>query len=389
MYITNDESVMRMVSLSMIMIVTPFVVWDDATAKAPANNPALGNREPKNGIMTGRADLASYSIVLPIAANNSNILHNGTAIPTPIIPVIPTPADPAPVPAYGDRSGCSVKIETDLDRNGVIDYQMTEHYNMHGRITLELFDENNDGSVDRKTVYDYSPNGNLLAARSYRDYILRGALIFNYEYDQRLQKLERDNNGDRVADSSTEYKYDQSGRLIKEINDLDEDGRSDSIYYHRYDEQGRIASVDLDRNADETIDRSYQYVWEDGLLRRVGYPGLWIQYRYDDFGRVSVLETWTSGEGGADEWAEFVYSDNLLVRTSRYQANGNWIDELKYEYDEKRRLKKEGYSHHHYSPYERRMWYSCRSNVSRRDENRPFGSSDEITCESLNRIIDR
>jgi len=149
--------------------------------------------------------------------------------------------------------------ELDSDNDGNVNVKVNYTYDKLGREIRKVSDTDGNGFLDEIIEMSYTENSETTFtdddANSSWDRIVKKE--FNSENSMLYQEF--DNNGNGTADRKYYYTYDESNNRIKTEYDLDADGVIDQNLTQTYDVNGNIIRSERDINMDSKPDKIETY----------------------------------------------------------------------------------------------------------------------------------
>jgi hypothetical protein len=171
-----------------------------------------------------------------------------------------------------DEGGSLIDRVYDLEGPG-LDFQQSWVRRPDGNYTEYVVDLDIDGGIDERETYEY--DGDDLVARE-------------YDWD-----------GDGTVDESSEF-VSEGGRILEERYDWEADGSANSLFVFDYDDDDRLYRITRDDFLNDTIEWLATYGYDEGglleeYLADEGLDGGIDQYdlwQHDDQGRMTRWERW-------------------------------------------------------------------------------------------------
>lgn len=250
----------------------------------------------------------------------------------------PTVSTASPVPTRKFiAAGCVITATNDIYIDGSIDTIEVQEYDGVSRMRAYTVTDVISGGISEihawnyladRTVYvfDEQPIGSP-------DIIITDHL----HRDQRRAKTETDYGADGGIDDVKWYEYTQQPRIERILWDQLADLTIDRVQTFTYDED-LLIRIDTDDNADESIDASAEYMWQNRLLalEKHSYRGKLnrrIEYRYNA-GGLEVESKAFDGNGELNSVVGHEYDERgLLTETREYEPPGEIEQRISYVYD--------------------------------------------------------
>ncbi|WP_299155920.1 hypothetical protein [uncultured Christiangramia sp.] len=175
-----------------------------------------------------------------------------------------------------DKSGNLVEREND-GKEDRFKYKWVLKYNSEDQLVEEL-KLLNDGTKERKTVYKYDENGNIIEEKTFHTNLTKKGPYYTFKYNDDNQLIEKNSfSPDGTKDGRTTHHY-VKGKL-KEIKSYNEDG----LWFKYSLNENEDLIKEISYESDETIsfenDYKYEYDQNDNWIKRTAYmtSGKYIQ----------------------------------------------------------------------------------------------------------------
>jgi serralysin len=277
---------------------------------------------------------------------------------------------------YGDAiqhlyESLNIEIRSNLVANFVSNPNASDsknisyEYDESGKLLAQNIDKNNDGTIDSIKSYQYDSNNNItniadtasnisesmvyddqnnLLSRQVDNPDDQHDLLELYVYENnKLKRLDRDQEADGTIESTTTYNYDSQGNLTKYEIDQNGDGETDRYAIYTY-ENGKVTSYIEDNNNDGIPDMIVTYAYNNQgqrishnvQLAKNNAPNALSNFEYNDNNSVTRFEQDKDLDGTPDYIESYQYDhNNNLTRNRRdVDADGAWDFIAAYTYDE-------------------------------------------------------
>jgi RHS repeat-associated protein len=246
---------------------------------------------------------------------------------------------------FGRRSGLNVRLNADLDQNGVVDAVDNTAY-VNGNYSMDV---NNDGVID---AADQSAFSWTIGER-----LSSGVYQYGYDNASRLEMI-ADRAPGEPGRNTVSYDYKDNSNLIETIT-YRLDGQIRLVVTRTYDKLNRLLSVTSDPSNGDPVTRTYEYnqanqrikqTQEDDSTWNYGYdglgqlgqakhkfdettfmPGEQFEYDYDAIGNRTQVRF--GGDAAGENLTAAGYTSNLLNQYSQRTVPGR-VDVMGYAYND-------------------------------------------------------
>ncbi len=195
-------------------------------------------------------------------------------------------------------------------------------------LTIEAFIANKDyeavsSGQNWKTIYEFNKDGKLVnATYSNADWQLTKKTEFAYNNAGEVQNIfetETTGSGDEAATSTITFFINRKAGKINFIDRFEKgnehpDGAVTNKYLYSYDANGILTTVIDSSIADDYINPSTYYHYENGKLAKKTHPNYTVTYEYNKSGKA------------VKEFIEMMTA--TFVTTHDYDANGNLVSSM-------------------------------------------------------------
>ena len=173
----------------------------------------------------------------------------------------------------------------------------TTHYDKYGRVTEQVWNEQEKAGGEHKTIYTYDDRGNNRYSLV-KEIMVGGKSTF-YKYDENGNIIQISEGTAGAEGKTSTFKYDKRNQLIREDNHL-----LNKTFAYAYDLGGNMVRMEeyaftkadkaLPSTPVKTIRGTFDSTWKDQLLTWNG-----ISMTYDSIGNMvkkgNTTYTWTQG----------------------------------------------------------------------------------------------
>jgi len=216
------------------------------------------------------------------------------------------------------------------------EYEYAKDSNGEAYVCKEVY-YYDDGAKDSN---EYDENGNVLYSAAYDE---TGAVMYAYEYEYSPEAgwmHEKAYEGDRLT-SEQEFLMDEEGNQITtRYVYYNEDGSSSVTEYDELGNETLVAYYDADGNPESEARYENEYDAEGNLILRRTYEGdrLTEEMEYlfgsDEDGSWSMSGKTTTYYEDGSKHVEDSDPEGTWSTETTYDADGNVVEELRYEYEE-------------------------------------------------------
>lgn len=188
-------------------------------------------------------------------------------------------------------------------------------------LTLCLF------GCSQTTADDDSKESDVSTSESIEDTSVKPSEKTVYKPSKMIERIKYE---DRSEYSTTEYvyTYDSDGKLIKE-----ESSSGETIEY-TYDENGKLiksfSEIDF---LGEVIEKTTEYVYNNGLLTQKRYGEVTVKYTYDENNNCIKDEYYINGNNTAVQVTKYTYNTDHALIKEEMSAYGD-VELIEYSYNE-------------------------------------------------------